>query len=91
MDQTALINTMDFNFMNVLSHALSKDTRLAIEYIFGHMNQQAHSMDNYNLIIMNIEEMIARNMGGYLQKFLEDDHQGTTLRIVLDDERLDPN
>jgi hypothetical protein len=40
---------------------------------------------------MNIEQMIARNMGGYLQKFLDDDHQGTTLRIVLDDERLDPN
>lgn len=39
MEQTALINTMDFNFMNVLSHALSNDARLSIEYIFVHMNE----------------------------------------------------
>lgn len=48
-------------------------------------------MDNYNLIIMNFEEIIARQKGAYLQPFLDDDHQGTTLRIILEDERLDPN
>ena len=48
-------------------------------------------MDNYNLIIMNLEEMIKENKGINLLKFLDDDHHGTTLRIVIDDERLDPN
>ena len=91
MEQTALINTMDFNFMDVLSHALSSDARLVIEYLFGYMDEQSFSMDNYNLIVMNLEELVAQSRGGYLEKFLDDAHQGTTLRILFDDENLDPN
>jgi len=39
MEQTALINTMDFNFMDTLSHAIYNDTRLSIEYLFDFMNE----------------------------------------------------
>ena len=48
-------------------------------------------MDNYNLIVMNLENMIKSNKGSYLVKFLDDDHHGTKLRIVYDNENLDPN
>ena len=91
MNQTSLINTMDFNFMDVLSHALHQDARLVIEYLFSFMDDQPQSMDNYNLIIMNLEELLHKSRGAYLAKFLDDDHQGTTFRIVIDDESLDPN
>lgn len=66
MEQTSLINTMDFNFMDVLTHALSNDARLVIEYLISYMDEQPTSMDNYNVIIMNLEKMIATNRGGYL-------------------------
>lgn len=34
MDNSNLINTLDFNFQGVLAHATMNKTRLAIEYIF---------------------------------------------------------
>ena len=39
MEQTSLINTMDFNFMDVLSHALNKDARLVCEYLINYMDE----------------------------------------------------
>ena len=42
--------------------------------------------------MMNIEKLLNNNYGNYLRPFLIDTDSSTTnIRIVLEDERLDPN
>jgi hypothetical protein len=61
MRQDSLFDTMDFNFMDVLSHAIENNSRLAVEYIFGYLDGQAFCEANYKLIIKNMEDLLDKN------------------------------
>lgn len=58
----------------------------------AHIASQAFDRANYDIVMMNIEKLLNRNNGNYLRSFLNDVETGTTnLRILIEDERLDPN
>lgn len=91
MDDTNLINTLDFNFQGVLAHATMNKTRLAIEYIFNHINEQPATRDNYNLIVMNLEALLDNNYGIYLDAFLDESSSCTTFSRKCVGGMLNPN
>ena len=91
MDKKQLYFSMDFNFMNVLLHTLENDASLSAQYIFEHVDSQPFSDRNYFLIMLGFEKIIEREMGGLLTMFLNDDMSSTTMRIMVEDQRLDPN
>lgn len=91
MDKDMLINSMDFNFMSILSHALWNGTRLSAELILAYVDNQKCMTSNYDLIMQNYEKLLDSNMGNCLGQFLDDQSSSTNIRIVADDERLDPN
>lgn len=70
MDKSQLFFTMDFNFMNVLSHALENKSILSTEMIFDHMDEASFSMNNYFVIMMSFKEILDANYGQYLAKYL---------------------
>lgn len=87
-----LRSTFDFNFDNVLSHAIDNGIKLSIEFIINHIESQAFDRNNYDIIMMNLEKLLDNNYGNYLRSFLNDTESSTTnIRIILEDERLDPN
>ena len=89
IDRTQLINSQDFNFRGVLTHAAINKNKLAIEYCFDLINKQPTSVYNYDLIMMNLEAIIDNGHGMYLDTFMDDAHDGTTFSIKVDDPSLE--
>ena len=51
MDKELLINSMDFNFMSILSHALWNGTRLSAELVLAYVDHHKCMASNYDLIM----------------------------------------
>lgn len=85
MDKKQLYFSMDFNFMNVLLHALENESSLSLQYIFDHIDSQPFSDWNYFVIMFGFEKILEINMGGALTMFLNDDLSSTTMQIPVID------
>lgn len=58
LDQNQLYSTFDFNFDNVLSHAIDNGIKLSIEFIMNHIQSQGFDRFNYDIIMMNLEKLL---------------------------------
>lgn len=78
MDKSQFFFTMDFNFQNVLTHALNNDSALSVDLIMNHIYSQKGGSMNYFAIMLNFESIINNQHGNCLDRFFRDDENSTT-------------